>query len=116
MVHVHVSRVRETRFASRTRLVWVVVVPGSHHYLTSIGHCTEKAWEPKMESTINMSYDSTTEQVMSAIDLNDLRGPSSANPSVLAYLGPAGTYSHQVYLILMFTGNVLKPSLPGRAR
>jgi len=51
-----------------------------------------------MESTSNMSYNSTTEQVMSAIDLNDsdLRGPTnSASHSVLAYLGPAGTYSHQ---------------------
>ena len=60
-------------------------------------HCTEKAWEPEMESTSNMSYNSTTEQVMSAIDLNDLRGSTnSASHSVLAYLGPAGTYSHQV--------------------
>jgi len=116
-VHVHVSRVRETRFTSRTstRLGWVVVVPRSHHYLSSIGYCTEKAWEPKMEARL-MSYNSTTEQVMSAIDLNDLRGPNSASHSVLAYLGPAGTYSHQVYLILMFTGNGLKSSLPGRAR
>jgi len=44
----------------------------------------------------------TTEQVIPGIGPNDSE-PSSASRSVLAYLGPAGTYSHQVYLILAFT-------------
>jgi len=91
--------VKETRFSSRTRLSWVVVVPRSHHYLSSYWPpiARRKPGNLEMESTSNMSYNSTTEQVMSAIDLNDLRGPTnSASHSVLAYLGPAGTYSHQV--------------------
>lgn len=48
----------------------------------------------------------------------DPDNPSSADRPILAYLGPAGTYSHQVYLILVFTftGSRLKPSLTGRVR
>ena len=50
-----------------------------------------------------------------AMDPDNLR---SASRQILAYLGPAGTYSHQVYLILVFTctGSRLKPSLTGRIR
>ena len=57
-----------------------------------------------------MSSNSATERGIDLRTSDDSDSDVSRRP-ILTYLGPAGTYSHQVYHTPKFTGHALKPSL-----